>query len=99
MRNIKLADGSVFPVDRCGASDGTLYLRVTAEDYTVQQAAVSFGDPAKTVIIEHYFDGTNVDHQRFIGFTVLQSLILDRNGVTIYLGEAEEGGGRIEPVE
>lgn len=29
MRNIKLTDGTVYPVDLCGASYGTLYVNVT----------------------------------------------------------------------
>ena len=99
MRKVKLVDGTVYTVDRCGASDGRLNIRVTSAGFTIREAADKFSDPANTAAIEHYFDGSLVDHVRFLGYTVLNGLSADRAGVYIYLTEAVSGGGRTETVD
>ena len=99
MRKIRLANGAAYTVDRCGASDGRLNIRVTSEGFTIRTAAEMFSDPANTAVIEHYFEGTRVDHVKFYGYTVLNGLSADRAGVYIYLEEAVSGDGRMEIVD
>ena len=99
MRNIKLTDGTVYQVDRCGAADGRLYVRIINTSMQLRDIIPVFGDPDRVDIIEHYFDGTNVDHVVFHGFTMLRAASLERAGVQLTLEEAEPGAGWEERME
>lgn len=68
MRNIKLTDGTVYQVDRCGAADGLLRLRILPP-YELLDVVTRLNDPEATASIEHYFDGTETDHVFFEGYT------------------------------
>ena len=70
MRKVRLTDGTEYPVDRCGANDGTLFIRVTG-DYNLLDLVIEFGVPEKTERIEHIIDGTEMDHVFFDGSTDL----------------------------
>ena len=83
MRNIKLADGTVYQVDRCGASSDMLYINVIGE--SIAKLATDFSNPENTVKIEHWFDGTTTDHIWFEGFDQLVALNLTPTGVTVML--------------
>lgn len=89
MRNIRLNDGSVWPVDRCAAANGLLYLRLTAPGITILTAAQAFDDPEKTARIEHYFDGTDTDRHVYEGLTRLIFLQWDGDAILLCLGQPE----------
>lgn len=73
MRNIKLYDGTIYQVDRCGAADGRLRIRILPP-FEIHNVIDQFKDHGKTVRIEHYFDGTEVDHVFFDHYSELLSL-------------------------
>ena len=52
MRNIKLLDGTVYQVDRCGAADGLLRIRILPP-FKLTDVVKKFTTPAKTGTIEH----------------------------------------------
>ena len=83
MRNIKLADGSIYPVDRCGADNGILTVNVITG--TIISLIPVFGDPEKTATIEHYFDGTETDHITFTGYTELIGATVTTTGTTFVM--------------
>lgn len=83
MRNIRLTDGSTYPVDRCGAANDILYLNVPDGDFPGLVAV--FAQPALTERIEHWFDGTEVDHIVYEGYTRLSSASLSFTGVSLVL--------------
>lgn len=82
-RNIKLTDGTTYPVDRCGADGERLRIRVTKPGFDMLEAVQKFGNPELTAVIEHYFDGTETDHIYFEGYTVLESLLAENAGMVI----------------
>lgn len=49
MRTVTTADGGIFPVFRCGAADGVLWIGLTGME--AGEAAEIFGNPAKTARI------------------------------------------------
>lgn len=49
MRTITTADGGTYPVFRCGAADGVLWIGL--EDMTAEEAGGIFGDPARTATL------------------------------------------------
>jgi len=73
MRNIKLLDGTVYQVDRCGAADGQLRIRLLPP-FKIVDVVKKFTNPAKTATIEHYFDGTETDHVFFDHYTEFLSV-------------------------
>ena len=85
MRKIRLTDGSVYSVDRCGASGGVLYIRVTDADMTLLKAVSVFDNPEKTKVIEHFFEGTETDHQFYEGYDTLHAAALDSGAVLVIL--------------
>ncbi len=87
-RHVKLTDGTVYPVDRCGADDERLRIRVTEPGFDMLEAVQSFGNPEKTSTIEHYFDGTETDHVYFTGYTVLESLLSENAGMVVSMKRA-----------
>lgn len=99
MRNIRLVDGTVYQVNICGAADGQLSIRIADTSLSLLDVIPAFGDPDNVVQIEHYFDGTGIDHIIFSGFTVLIAANLTPSGVHITLREETAGGGTIEPYE
>lgn len=84
MRNVKLADGTVYPVDRCGATDDLLMINVTTAD-DLLDIVMKFGHPENTTRIEHYFDGTETDHTYFDGYTKLTAAYGTQTGTTVTL--------------
>lgn len=84
MRKIRLTDGTEYPVDRCGANDGTLFVRVTG-DYNLLDLVMEFGVPEKTERIEHWFEGTETDHVYFDGYTALVSAQSMNDGILMML--------------
>ena len=87
MRNIRLTDGSVWLVDRCGAAEGTMLLNVTGTDDLLGTVLV-FGREELTARIEHYFDGTETDHVFFDGYKHLVSASISSTGVTLILKQS-----------
>ncbi len=84
MRKIKLADGSTYEVDRCGAADGVLWLNVISGASILSMVEI-FSDTEKTATIEHYFEGTDTDHIFFVGYTTIISAALSPTGLTLAL--------------
>ena len=84
MRNIKLTDGTVYPVDRCGAAGELLMINVTSGDDLLDLVMV-FGVPEKVSRIEHYYDGTNTDHVFYENFTELVIANVTDTGVMLTL--------------
>lgn len=84
MRNIRLTDGTVYPVDRCGAASGMLMVNVTSGDDLLDLVMV-FGVPEKVARIEHFYDGTETDHVWFDGYTALVSATITDTGVMMML--------------
>jgi len=93
MRNIKLLDGTVYQVDRCGAADGQLRLRLLPP-WDLLEVVTKFRDPEKTAKIEHYFDGTETDHVFFENYTVFSALEIEGENVLIVLKREEGIGNR-----
>jgi hypothetical protein len=83
MEKVKLLDDTTYPVDRCGTMNDQLLIRVT--EGSILSLVPEFGDPEKTAVIEHYFEGTETDHVFFNGYTALTAMSQDQNGVLIYL--------------
>ena len=87
MRNIKLLDGTIFEVDRCGAADGRLRIRIIDPVLSMLEAVQIFGDPEMTASIEHFVTGSDVDRVTFEGYTSLEAMIYDGPGLLIILRE------------
>lgn len=94
MRNIKLLDGTVYQVDRCGAADGQLRIRLLPP-FKIVDVVKKFTNPAKTATIEHYFDGTETDHVFFDHYTEFLSVEVVEDKLLIVL-KREEGIGNRE---
>jgi hypothetical protein len=90
MRNIKLTDGSVYEVERCGANEHELRFLIVSP-VTMKEAVNAFDDPELTNRIEHYFDGTENDHVVFVGYTTLAGLFQDEHGTEIVLYKNDGG--------
>lgn len=84
MRNIKLTDGTVYPVDLCGASGNILYVNVT-EPKDLLNLVLVFGQEEKVERIEHWYDGTETDHIFFEGYKHLTSAAITDTGVQMTL--------------
>ena len=84
MRNIKLLDGTVYQVDRAGAADGQLRLRLLPP-FKIVDVVKKFTNPAKTATIEHYFDGTETDHVFFDHYTEFLSVEVVEDKLLIVL--------------
>lgn len=84
MRNILLTDGTVYPIDRCGATVNELTVNIISDD-TMLDLVSKFGVPENVSRIEHYFDGTETDHRVFEGYTKLSAMYLTGTGTTITL--------------
>ena len=89
MRNISLADGTVYPVDRCGAADGRLRVRILPP-YVITDVVSRFTDPVRTRRIEHYIDGSGVDHQVYEGYTEFVAMEIDQGKLLIIMHEAAQ---------
>lgn len=87
-RHVKLTDGTAYTVDRCGADDERLRIRVTEPGFDMLEAVQKFGNPALTSTIEHYFDGTETDHVYFEGYTALESLLSEDTGMVVSMKRA-----------
>ena len=87
MRNIKLLDGTVYQVDRAGAADGQLRLRLLPP-WDLVEVVQKFKDPEKTAKIEHYFDGTETDHVTFEHYTEFTALEIVGDKLLIVMREA-----------
>ena len=86
MRNIKLKDGTTYQVDRCGAADGLLRIRILPP-FDVREVFETFFDHSKTDRIEHYFDGTETDHVFFDHYTSVLALEVDGDKLLIIMKE------------
>ena len=87
MRNIKLLDGTVYQVDRAGAADGQLRLRLLPP-WDLVEIVTKFKDPEKTAKIEHYFDGTETDYVTFEHYTEFTALEIVGDKLLIVMREA-----------
>lgn len=87
-RKVKLTDGTVYEVDRCGADGERLRIRVIDPEFTMLDAVQKFGNPVLTAVIEHFFEGTETDHVLFEGYTGLESLLSENAGMVISLLKA-----------
>ena len=85
MRKIKLVDGTIYTVDRCGADGGILSINVVSEKLV--DLVPVFADPEKTAIIEHYFDGTETDHVFYKSYTQLVGAGVTNTGTTVFLSQ------------
>ena len=90
-RKIRLNDGTILPVDRFAMLDDQLRIRVAPTDMDMLTAAQTFGDPEKTKVIEHYFEGTETDRHICTGYTELVALEMayDARGVIVILNHVE----------
>lgn len=88
MRNIRLLDGTVYQVDRAGAADGQLRLRILPP-WDLVEVVTKFRDPEKTAKIEHYFDGTETDHVFFDHYTIFSALEVDGDKLLIVMKSEE----------
>ena len=88
MRNIRLSDGTVYPVDRCGAMEDSLFLNIVSGDSLLALVG-KFSDPSGLDCIEHYFDGTTTAHQWYEGYTQLVAASVTRTGVSLTLRKEE----------
>ena len=84
MRHIRLNDGTVFDVDRCGADLERLTVRVTG-DHTLLDPVPVFGKAENVARIEHWFDGTETDHVFFEGYVNLIAVQSGNEGIAIIL--------------
>ena len=75
MRKIKLADGSEYPVEYCGASGGLVSFSLE-EKMSIRECAEIFSDKTKTVKIDSYQDDILLESHE--GYTHLICLIEDR---------------------
>lgn len=84
MRHIKLANGNIYDITRCGANGKILSTTVTG-DHDLLDLVLVFGHPENVATIEHYFDGTTTDHIIFEGYTALVAACAVEDGVTLTL--------------
>lgn len=92
MRNIRLLDGTVYPVDRCGADGGVLRIRILPP-FVIADVAARFTDPTKTAKIEHYFDGVETDHVTYEHYTVFQSMEADNGKLLLWMKQTNQSEG------
>ena len=88
MRNIRLNDGTVYAVDRCGAASAHLLINITSGE-NIAALAVAFSDETKTKVIEHFYDDSPNDHVTFEGYTVLSAVSVSDTGISINLAKKE----------
>ena len=86
MRNIKLLDGTTYQIDRCGAADGVLRIRILPP-FKLVDVLKKFTAKAKTEKIEHYFDGTETDHVFFEHYTEFLSMSVEGDKLLIIMKE------------
>lgn len=83
MRTIKLANGSVLPVFRCGAAGGHLYIGVIGD--TLLNLVSIFSDPIKTgTIISSVENNPQLDVV-YEGYTALTYVLLQEEGILLGL--------------
>lgn len=88
MRNIRLLDGTVYQVDRAGAADGQLRLRLLPP-WDLVEVVTKFKNQELTAKLEHYFDGTETDHVFFDHYTVFSALEVDGDKLLIVMKSEE----------
>ena len=84
MRNIRLNDGTVYTVDRCGGDSRNMAANITSRA-TLASLVEVFNIPEKVSHIEHYYDGTKTDRVVYDGYTELIGACVTDTGVTITL--------------
>lgn len=83
MRMIRLNNGESYPVTRCGASEG--YLWISLPEMTEEDAQAVFGSPENVTDVYHDWDGN--DQTCFSGYTQLRRCVPIDNGVMITLAK------------
>ena len=85
MRNVVLADGSVYPVDLCNIAFGRLQINIIDSAQTVRGVAIIFGDPEKSAEIQEGYEGIETPLNTYAGYTELVSVGLSDKGVYLTL--------------
>ena len=67
-RHVKLTDGTVYPVDRCGADDERLRIRITDHGFDMLEAVQKFGNPALAAPTS-FVTGTVTDNSIQVSWT------------------------------
>lgn len=83
MRIITTADGKQYPIWRCGAADGVLWIGLSG--MPVETAERAFSDASATKLIISSYEGTTGLEARFEGFTALVLARAEDQGTVIAL--------------
>lgn len=83
MRIITTADGKQYPIWRCGAADGVLWIGLSG--MPAETAEMAFSDVSATQTIISSYEGTNGLEARFEGFTALVLARAEDQGTVIAL--------------
>lgn len=83
MRIITTADGKQYPIWRCGAADGVLWIGLSG--MPVETAERAFSDASATKLIISSYEGTKGLEARFDGFTALVLARAEDQGTVIAL--------------
>ena len=84
MRNIRLSDGTAFPVDLCNIAFGQLQINIADNEQTVRGIAIAFA-PEKAATIEEVFEGVETPLNTFEGYTELVNVGKSATGVYLTL--------------
>ena len=83
MRIITTADGQQFPIWRCGAADGVLWIGLSG--MPTETAETAFADASATQVIISSYDNAPGLEARFEGFTQLLFTRAEDQGTVIAL--------------
>lgn len=86
MRIIRLVDGKVYQVDRCGADLTMLSVNITSQENLLSMVE-EFSKPENLTVIEHRYEDTETDHVFFEGYTRLAGLYITPTGVNMLLNK------------
>ena len=88
MRIITTADGKQYPIWRCGAADGVLWIGLSG--MPVETAETAFADASVTQVIISSYEGVQGLETRFEGFTALIRVREDDRGAIIALRKGNQ---------
>ncbi len=91
MRNVKLKDGSTYPVDLCNIAFGSLQINIADPELTVRKVAYVFS-PKKTETVTEIYDGVETPINEYTGFTELVNVGLSATGVYLTLRKPPKKG-------
>lgn len=88
MRKIRLNDGTEYGIDRCGAEDNVLWIRVTSTD-NIYELIFTFADAEKTAVITEFWTDESLPPTVYEGYTAGKTFQRQDGGILIGLEKGE----------